>query len=163
MAKRTVFIFEKKSNKVFSKTYEFGFHKGGTLVSNRKSIAELHQVIRKDGYKAIAEVSRSSVLDTKPLREDTVIRSYYIYAIPRGGDLKSKMRYDTVYIKGLLNLPESKKLAHAYSVFTDLAYHGDRYNSSARSLALYRYLEANKLLEKYLDNPSDFEELYSQL
>ena len=162
MAKRTVFIFDKKNNKVFTKVYEFEFHKGNTLVANRKSVDELHEAIKKDGYKKIVEVSRSSILEFKILREDSIC-SYYIYRLPSGSGAEDKIRYDLVYIKGLVKSRDAVKLALKFDVFTDLAYQGERHQSAARALAIFRYLKSNSLVDNFLENPKDFLELYTDL
>lgn len=72
--------------------------------------------------------------------------------------------YDYLYIKALYGNVELSKQIINFDCFTDIEFnHQHQFASQARSCALYKYLKTNSLVEKFLQNPLDFKDLYLDL
>lgn len=72
--------------------------------------------------------------------------------------------YDYLYIKALYGNVEISKQIINFDCFTDIEFnHQHQFASQARSCALYKYFEINNLVEKFLQKPLDFKDLYLDL
>lgn len=71
------------------------------------------------------------------------------------------MCYDYIYILGLVQNKEVGDQLIKYDCFTDIVFNQNKSVAcQARTCAMYKYLRENNLIDKYLNNPFEFEYLY---